>query len=115
MLLGTVVLRSTTRSELVGRLGTRERCHSSVVVVRTEDQVPARWRRGPKGVDVHREDGVVIQVPGEGATQVSGTGVRRRRRLSSPDASGCNVVTGWVRRISSISACCNLSHGCMQT
>lgn len=84
-------------------LGTRELCHGRVVVVGTEVQVPARWRRRPKGEDVHtvdsREDGVVIQVPGEGATQVGRTGVRRRRRLPSPDAAGCNVVTGWVRRI----------------
>lgn len=50
-----------------------------------------RSRSSEMGVEARRpqafsgEDGVVIQEPGERATQVSRTALRRRRRLSSPE------------------------------
>lgn len=92
-----VVLVSADRGMLVGWLGTRN-AHGggsrgpgswSRLVVQVQVQVQRDGE--PKAEGRRRaweKDGVVIQVPGEGATQVSRRGLRRRRRLSSPEHLG---------------------------
>lgn len=58
------------------------------MVVGVEVQVQRDGGRGPRPQAFSGEDGVVIQEPGERATQASRTVLRRRRRLSSPEHLG---------------------------